>query len=137
MSNLKLALLPAREPDAQTIKRLQNRVYELEEQFGARTDFPPTFGLTPSEAALIGILLKRETVSHQAAFIVLYGSDADGGPANPKIVVSMLVVRLRKKLASQGIQIQTQNGVGYYLTFESKMRLRMIIEQERGACSRL
>jgi hypothetical protein len=46
------------------------------------------------------------------------------------LAISVLIMLLRKKLASQGVQIQTRNGVGYYMTFESKNRLRNIIEQQ-------
>ena len=87
--------------------------------------------MTRSEAALLGVLFKREIVTHLAAFVVLYGSDPNGGPAEPKSVVGVLIMILRKKLASLGVQIQTQNGVGYYLTFEAKARLRNFIEKEK------
>ncbi len=129
MPNLKLVLLPKRESEARTIEQLQNRIYELEEQLGARTEFPPILGLTLSEEALLGVLFKREIVTQAAAFAVLYGSDADGGPSDPRNVVSVLIMRLRKKIAAHGIKIMTRNGVGYYMTAEAKNRLRSIIEK--------
>jgi DNA-binding response OmpR family regulator len=132
MPNLKLMLLPRRESEAQTIEHLQNRIYELEEQLGARTEFPPTLGLTLSEEALLGMLFKREIVTQAAAFAVLYGSNADGGPSDPRNVVSVLIMRLRKKIAAHGIQIMTRNGVGYYMTSEAKSRLRSLIEKAAG-----
>src|SRR5262245_65625804 len=108
MPHLKLVLLPRRESEEQTIEHLQNRIYELEEQLGARTEFPPIFGLTLSEEALLGVLFKREIVTQTAAFAILYGSRVDGGPSDPKNVVSVLIMRLRKKLAAQGIEIKTR-----------------------------
>jgi DNA-binding response OmpR family regulator len=130
MPNLKLVLLPKRESEAQTIEHLQNRIYELEEQLGARTDFPPMLGLTVSEEALLGVLFKREIVTQAAAFAILYGSNADGGPSDPRNVVSVLIMRLRKKIAAHGIEIKTRNGVGYYMTSEAKDRLRRIIDKD-------
>jgi DNA-binding response OmpR family regulator len=135
MPHLKLVLLPRRESEEQTIEHLQNRIYELEEQLGARTDFPPILGLTLSEEALLGVLFKREIVTQAAAFAILYGSKADGGPSDPRNVVSVLIMRLRKKIAAHGIEIKTRNGVGYYMTTEAKTRLRKIIEtagQDQG-----
>ena len=132
MPNPKLALLPRREPEAQTIEHLQNRIYELEEQLGARTEFPPTLGLTLSEEALLGMLFKREIVTQAAAFAVLYGSNAGGGPSDPRNVVSVLVMRLRKKLAAHKIEIKTRKAVGYYMPAEAKDRLRSIIERAAG-----
>ena len=61
MPHLKLVLL--RKPERQTVDHLLNRIYELEEQLGARTEFPPIFGLTLSEEALLGVLFKREIVT--------------------------------------------------------------------------
>jgi DNA-binding response OmpR family regulator len=132
MPNLKLVLLPKRESEAQTIEHLQNRIYELEEQLGARTEFPPMLGLTLSEEALLGVIFKREIVTQAAAFAVLYGSDADGGPSDPRNVVSVLIMRLRKKIAAHGIEIKTRNGVGYYMTTEAKNRLQRIMETAAG-----
>jgi hypothetical protein len=56
------------------------------------------------------------------------------GPTDPRSVVSVLVMRLRKKFESQDVQIKTRNGVGYYMPgyympIESKKRLQIIIEQ--------
>jgi len=129
MPTPKLALLPRREPETQTIEHLQNRIYELEEQLGARTEFPPMLRLTLSEEALLGVLFKREIVTQVAAFAILYGSRADGGPSNPRNVVSALIMRLRKKIAAHGIEIKTRNGAGYYMTTEAKNQLRSMIEQ--------
>jgi hypothetical protein len=124
------ALLPNREPDTQIIEYLQHRIYELEEQLGARTEFPPILGLTLSEEALLGAIFKREVVTQNAAFAILYGSKADGEiPSDPKNVVSVLIMRLRKKISPHGIDIKTRTGVGYYMTGDAKNRLRRITER--------
>src|SRR5262245_37196059 len=100
MPGLKLTLLPRRASESQTIERLQNRIYELEEILGVTTAFPPTLGLTLSEAALLDLLFKREIMTRAAAFAVLYGSKIDRGPSDPKNVLSVMIMRLRKKLAA-------------------------------------
>jgi DNA-binding response OmpR family regulator len=132
MRHLRLALSPRRKSGAQTIERLQNRIHELEELLGATTEFPPSLRLTLSEEALLDILFKREIVTHAAACTILYGSHTDGGPSDPRNVVSVLIMRLRKKIAAHGIEIKTRSGVGYYMTTESKDQLRSFIES--GAC---
>jgi DNA-binding response OmpR family regulator len=129
MRHLRLALSPRRESGAQTIERLQNRIHELEELLGATTEFPPSLRLTLSEEALLDILFKREIVTHAAACTILYGSHTDGGPSDPRNVVSVLIMRLRKKVAAYGSEIKTRSGVGYYMTSEAKDRLRNVIKR--------
>jgi DNA-binding response OmpR family regulator len=124
----KLALLPKRE--SQTIERLQNRTHELEEILGVTTAFPPILGLTLSEAALLDLLFKREIMTQATAFAALYGSRASEQPSNPKNVVSVMIMRLRKKLAAHGVEIKTRQD-GYYMMAEAKDRLRRIIERGR------
>ena len=126
-----LALLPRRVAESRTIERLQNRIHELEEILGVTTEFPPALGLTLSEEALLDVLFKREIVTQATAFSVLYASRAGGEPSDPKNVVSVLIMRLRKKLAAYGVDIKTRNGAGYYMTVKAKDQLRNIIE--RGA----
>ena len=129
MPGLKLALLPRRE--LQTIELLQNRIHELEEILGVMTAFPPILGLTLSEEALLDVLFKLEIVTPATAFAALYGSRAGEQPSDPKNVVSVLIMRLRKKLVAHGIDIKTRSGAGYYMTAEAKDRLRSIIETGR------
>jgi DNA-binding response OmpR family regulator len=128
MPNRKRTPLTGRE--TQTIESLKNRVRELEEILGATIEFPSTLELTPSEGALLGILLNREIVPPAAAFAILYGSQAGGEPSDPKNVVSVLIMRLRKKLAAHGVDIKTRSGAGYYMTVKAKDQLRSIIERE-------
>jgi two-component system, cell cycle response regulator CtrA len=125
-----LALLPRRVAESQTLERLQNRIHELEEIIGVTTEFPPALGLTLSEEALLDVLFKREIVTQTTAFAVLYASRAGGEPSDPKNVVSVLIMRLRKKLAAYGVDIKTRSGAGYYMTAEAKDQLRSIIERE-------
>ena len=127
----KLVLLPKRESESQCIERLQNRIHELEEILGVTTAFPPMLGLTLSEEALLDVLFKREIVTQATAFAVLYGSRAGEQPSDPKNVVSVLIMRLRKKLALRGVEIKTRTGAGYYMTVKAKDQLRSIIERGR------
>jgi DNA-binding response OmpR family regulator len=129
MPNLKLALLPRLETESQIVERLQNRIHELEEILGVPSEFPPTLGLTLSEESLLDVLFKREIMSLAAATAALYGSKVGGRPSDPKNVVSVLIMRLRKKLAADGIDIKTRANVGYYMTIEAKNRLRRIIAE--------
>jgi len=126
-----LALLPRRVAESRTIERLQNRIHELEEILGVTTELPPVLGLTLSEEALLDALFKREIVTPATAFAALYASRAGGEPSDPKNVVSVLIMRLRKKLVAHGIDIKTRSGAGYYMTAEAKDRLRSIIETGR------
>jgi len=126
MPDLKLKLLARRESESRKIERLQNRIYELEEILGAKTELPPILGLTLSEEALLDVLSKREIVTQATAFAALYGSRAGEQPSDPKNVLSVIIMRLRKKMAVHGIEIKTRAGTGYYMTAEAKDRLHRI-----------
>jgi hypothetical protein len=137
-----LALLPARvlETETQTITRLRSemdalrdRIYALEEGLGAQQPFPLALALTPSEMALLGILYKRELLTNEAAFTILYGDDPNGGPSNPRATIAMLIMCLRKKLAKlpQPLFITNQHGVGFFMPRESKLILKALIEGNR------
>lgn len=100
-------------------ERLRARIAELEGALVHEFATPAGWGLTGSEARLLGALTTRELLTKEAAMTVLYPNvDADGGP-QPKIV-DVFICKMRKKLEPVGVCIETVWGRGYRLGAASK-----------------
>lgn len=112
---------------------LRARVHVLEEMVGMRLHVPLVFGLTAQEAALFGLLLKREIVTREAAMVVLYGARAGGeGDVQVKIV-DVFLCKIRKKLKPFGIAIETVWGRGFAMPPAAKAIANDILDQARAA----
>jgi DNA-binding response OmpR family regulator len=100
--------------------RLRDRIEELERLIGMRTVPPRLWGLTRQEADLLGILLRRQVMTHAQLFEAIWGGDSE---CNSKIV-EVVVCKLRAKLRPHGIAIRTEHGVGYFIPPDSKAAAR-------------
>jgi two-component system cell cycle response regulator CtrA len=108
---------------------LRDRLDELERLLGMHDVPPRQWGLTVREAQMLGILLRRQVVSHAQLFEAIWGGDSE---RNSK-VVEVYVCKMRQKLRPQGIEIRTEYGSGYFLPPASKQRVReMVAEQARA-----
>lgn len=113
----------------ETIRRLEDRVLELEEAMGLRVLSPLEWGLTQNESRLIGALLERELLTKDAAMAALY---RDRGMDEPDVkIVDVFICKARKKLKPFGIEITTVWGVGYFMRPECKTAARQQIEAAR------
>lgn len=74
--------------------------------------------LSRREREVLGLLTRRNRVTRQQLYTVLYGADPDGGPG-PKII-DIFIHKIRKKLCGTGIIIETIIGVGYQLSEASR-----------------
>jgi two-component system cell cycle response regulator CtrA len=80
-------------------------------------------GFTGSEATLLGLILRREIVSRNAAMLALYGSAVDEIP-DPRIVDAFMN-RIREKLRAKGLPTPvTRQGAGFFLTEGAKHHIR-------------
>jgi DNA-binding winged helix-turn-helix (wHTH) protein len=114
--------------------RLRDRIEELERLIGMRTVPPRLWALTRREADVLGILLRRQVVTHAQLFEAIWGGDSD---RNARIV-EVVVCKLRAKLRPHGIAIRTEHGVGYFVPPESKGTARaQIAAQEREGEARV
>ena len=100
---------------------LRAQLRELREALGTGLRWPAEWKLSPRENALLGVLVSREIVSRDAVMYALYGDDPD--PPSEQ-VLSVLVYRLRRKLASRGFSIVTRRGHGLAVPAEQRARLR-------------
>src|SRR5262249_44392450 len=110
--------------------RLRDRVDELERLLGMRPVLPRIWGLTPREADVFGILLKRQVMSHTQLFEAIWGGDSD----RETKIVEVMICKLRAKLRPYGIAIRTEHGVGYFIPPDSKAAARALIDAHAGEC---
>ena len=102
---------------------LRERVRQLEEALAGSGEpqGPLEKLLTNSQLKLFRALVKREMVSLEAAFALLYL--ADGKDTRDSNTIRVFVYQLRRKLARFGIEIELVWGRGYKLTAASRQRI--------------
>ena len=101
------------------------RIHQLETILGMKEEFKPEF--TRTECVMLGLLLRRETVSRDVFFDALYGKRAFEDIPDPK-TVEVLLSKLRKKLAGKGIKITTWYNVGYSLDEANKKLVKELCQ---------
>jgi DNA-binding response OmpR family regulator len=110
--------------------RLRDRIDELERLLGMRPMLPRIWKLTPREADVFGILLKRQVMSQTQLFEAIWGGDSD----RETKIVEVMICKLRAKLRPHGIAIRTEHGVGYFIPPASKAAARALIAAHEGEC---
>jgi two-component system, cell cycle response regulator CtrA len=110
---------------------LLDRVEELERLIGMRPVLPRLLGLTPREADVFGILLKRQVMSAEQLFEAIWGGDSDCHSR----IVEVVVCKLRAKLRPHGITIRNEYGAGYYMTPQSKAAAHALIAAHERECT--
>jgi DNA-binding winged helix-turn-helix (wHTH) protein len=111
--------------------RLRDRIEELERLIGMRMVPPRPWGLTRREADVLGILLRRQVMTHTQLFEAIWGGDSE---RNIKIV-EVVVCKLRTKLRPHGIAIRTEYGLGYFIPPASKATARALIAAHERECT--
>lgn len=107
---------------------LRAKVAQLEALLGMRSPAPITLRLTGSEARVFGILMKREIATKETVMAGLYSDRADD---NVEIkIVDVFICKLRKKLQSFALPVETVRGQGYRLTPETKEKVRHLMRAE-------
>jgi len=95
--------------------RLRDRVEQLEQLVGVDRSLTSrlrtAFGLEPGVAQVMGMLLKRDFVTHDALYVVLYAARPECDWPDARIV-DVQISRLRRALRRHGITIKTQWGEG-------------------------
>jgi DNA-binding response OmpR family regulator len=114
------------------IERLRERVTQLEGVIGfdrshtgqIRIAFPK---IEPTLAEILAMLLKREFVTRDGLYAVLYGTRPDNEMPDER-VLDVQVCRLRSHLKPFGIAFETASGSGWYMPKPQKTKLRAVIE---------
>jgi DNA-binding response OmpR family regulator len=111
--------------------QLRDRIDELERLLGMRPVLPRIWQLTPREADVLGILLKRQVMSQTQLFEAIWGGDSE----RETKIVEVVVCKLRAKLRPHGIAIRTEHGSGYYIPPDSKAAARALIDAHTRECA--
>jgi DNA-binding response OmpR family regulator len=104
------------------------RVHQLEAMLGFR-DFE-IHGFTKSQSVILGLLLRKQTVTKEMLHDALYGDRAEWDVPDPK-TIDVLVCHLRRALKPHGIQFKTWYGIGYYMDEANKAKLRAFAQEQR------
>lgn len=115
---------------ANELQSLRDRVEELEELLGIAGEPFEAFHslpLTPPQKAILGLLYKGKMVRRETAYTAIYGGRAECDQPDERIIDVRLVV-VRKVLSQFDIFIETQWGVGWFMTAENKEKLRELIQ---------
>jgi hypothetical protein len=127
--------------DADTIRKLRERIEELEEEIRHfRADIAPTDDtfagiLTRQQVALLKSIRNRNVASYQYIDQVLAGQGYSGrgdGEALEQLRSKVSIYNLRKRLKPYGIEIKTWRGIGYYLDDDNKAKLKQLMEKKDG-----
>lgn len=116
---------------------LRDRIEELEALLVPEKDsFPPTWLLAPNEKVLLGLLLARNVVTHDAMWSVLYGHLPECDRPQRKFgtsdTVTVQLSKLRRNLAPRGVQIDNVWGVGHSMSAKCKAIVRAAIQEYTG-----
>jgi two-component system, cell cycle response regulator CtrA len=103
------------------IDYLREQVRQYKDALGGSLRWPAEWGLTPSESAILGVLVAREIASKQALLIALYADRSDP-PADETI--RRFVSTLRKKLEGHAVTIHTAHNTGWCMARADRARLR-------------
>jgi DNA-binding response OmpR family regulator len=93
--------------------------------------FPARWTMSPSQRTLLRGLMRRTTLSKDAAMALLYSGR--GGEEPHDKIIDVFICRLRAALKPDGITIKTQYGEGFYLAPEMKARIQTLCEQEAAS----
>ena len=125
--------------DANTIRDLRDRIATLEEEIlQYRQD------LAHVNSALAGVLTRQQValllaINKRAVTTYAYLDNVteDYGKYNrysserhQTLRTKVAVSKLRQKLKEYGIEIKTWRGIGYYLDYENKAKLKQLMEKK-------
>jgi hypothetical protein len=109
------------------VQRLRDRVDELEQILGVDLSLTSrlrgVLGITRDQARMLGLLLNRNMVTHDAMFTVLYGDRPECDQPQPK-VMDVQLCKLRKVTSQRGVDIKTLVGEGWQMLPEDKTKVR-------------
>lgn len=113
-------------------EKLQEKIEVLEQVLGLHEEFPIALRLRPSGRALLGLLMKREYVSDEAAIFCLYqGRNTTRGTEPELNTISVQIHHLRGKLKPYGIGISRRWSAGYFMTADDKAKCRALVASLR------
>ena len=102
------------------IDELTAQIRDLQDAVCVSVDPLMKIGFSFYESQIVGLLLKRDSISREGLFFALYGSDERG---HCDKAVDVLVSRSRKKCSRFGVKIHSRINFGWWIDQGGKLRL--------------
>lgn len=113
------------------LRKLRDRIEQLERVLGVDQELTTrlrfAFGITPDQAKLLGMMLRRARVTREGAYATLYGHKPDCDQPEWK-VLDVQIHRLRAALKAMKIEFVTVALDGWTMEPEHKLKLRERLE---------
>lgn len=121
-----------------TEQKLRDRLEQLEELVGVNRSLTSrirsTLDVEPDHAEILGMLLRREFVTRDGLYTVLYEDRPECDWPQEKILdVQMCKLRVALKMLKLDIEIKTRWGEGWSISRTDKAKLRARIETRSAA----
>lgn len=89
--------------------------------------------LTRTERVILEAIARRAVATYDMIIGDLYGADPNGGPDDPRNVIQVLMVGLRRQLRARGLEVRKVWGEGYRIDDGDRQQLRQLLEW-RSCC---
>jgi hypothetical protein len=113
------------------MEKMRDRVLQLEQILGIDSSetgrIREAFGLEPDLARIMGMLLKRNFVSHESLYTVMYGHRPECEWPDAK-VLDVQICKLRRRLKPFAIVIVTRWGEGWSISVANKVKARAVLD---------
>lgn len=117
------------------LQSLRDENAQLREQLAAMraalSECPPLpeeWGLTPCQARVFGVLIRRERPSRTAIMTALYSDRAEADIVEDPTMISIFIMKIRRKLKPFDIEIRTLRGHGYALDAATRARFAHAVQ---------
>ncbi len=112
------------------VDQLRDRIEELEDMLRVSPDWTHGYrilGITGNSAKVLGLLMKRDVVSREQIFTLLYDEHQHDKLPEFKIV-DQWIFRIREGLKPHGIKIFNNYKQGFYMDLAGKKKLREVLK---------
>jgi hypothetical protein len=104
----------------------RERIADVERLLAIDDPKPLIVKVSRTERILMELLLKRNMLTREVAWVVLYGHRPDADQPQYR-VISTIVHHLRDRLSPHGVEITTEYGTGWYLKDKDREKLKQLL----------
>jgi DNA-binding response OmpR family regulator len=104
----------------------RERIADVERLLAIDDPKPLIIKVSRTERILMELLLKRNMLTREVAWGILYGHRPDADQPQYR-VISSTIHHLRNRLSRHGVKITTEFGTGWYLTDEDRKKLEQLL----------
>ena len=107
----------------------RERIADVERLLAIDDPKPLIIKVSRTERILMELLLKRNMLTREVAWGILYGHRPDADQPQYS-VISSTIHHLRNRLSRHGVKITTEFGTGWYLTDEDRKKLEQLLARK-------